>query len=52
VRGEVFLPVKAFEELNASLIEAGKPAFANPRNSGAGSLRQKDPRSPPAVRST
>ena len=44
VRGEVFLPVKAFEELNASLIEAGKPAFANPRNSGAGSLRQKDPR--------
>ena len=44
VRGEVFLPVKAFEELNAHLIEAGKPAFANPRNSGAGSLRQKDPR--------
>jgi DNA ligase (NAD+) len=44
VRGEVFLPVAAFEELNASLIEAGKPAFANPRNSGAGSLRQKDPR--------
>jgi len=44
VRGEVFLPVKAFEELNAHLTEAGKPAFANPRNSGAGSLRQKDPR--------
>ncbi len=44
VRGEVFLPVAAFAELNAQLTEAGKPAFANPRNSGAGSLRQKDPR--------
>jgi DNA ligase (NAD+) len=44
VRGEVFLPVTAFEELNARLTEAGKAAFANPRNSAAGSLRQKDPR--------
>jgi DNA ligase (NAD+) len=44
VRGEVFLPVKAFEDLNARLTEAGKAAFANPRNSAAGSLRQKDPR--------
>ena len=44
VRGEVFLPVKAFEELNQRLTEAGKAAFANPRNSAAGSLRQKDPR--------
>ena len=44
VRGEVFLPVTAFEKLNESLLDAGKPAFANPRNSAAGSLRQKDPR--------
>jgi DNA ligase (NAD+) len=44
VRGEVFLPVKAFERLNESLLEAGKAPFANPRNSAAGSLRQKDPK--------
>ncbi len=44
VRGEIFLPVQAFEELNASLVEAGKAPFANPRNSAAGSLRQKDPK--------
>ncbi len=44
VRGEVFLPVAAFEELNEKLTAAGKQAFANPRNSAAGSLRQKDPR--------
>jgi DNA ligase (NAD+) len=44
VRGEVFLPVAAFGKLNESLLDAGKPAFANPRNSAAGSLRQKDPR--------
>jgi DNA ligase (NAD+) len=44
VRGEVFLPVQAFERLNDSLLEAGKQPFANPRNSAAGSLRQKDPR--------
>jgi len=44
VRGEVFLPVKAFEELNERLTGEGKAAFANPRNSAAGSLRQKDPR--------
>ena len=44
VRGEVFLPVEAFERLNESLLEAGKQQFANPRNSAAGSLRQKDPK--------
>ncbi|MDF1605202.1 NAD-dependent DNA ligase LigA [Nocardioides sp. YIM 152315] len=44
VRGEVFLPVEAFERLNDSLLEAGRAPFANPRNSAAGSLRQKDPR--------
>ena len=44
VRGEVFFPVKAFDELNESLEEAGKQRFANPRNAAAGSLRQKDPR--------
>ncbi|WP_148574593.1 NAD-dependent DNA ligase LigA [Nocardioides caldifontis] len=44
VRGEVFLPVEAFVALNESLVAAGKAPFANPRNSAAGSLRQKDPR--------
>jgi DNA ligase (NAD+) len=44
VRGEVFLPVEAFERLNESMKDAGRPMFANPRNAAAGSLRQKDPR--------
>lgn len=43
VRGEVFIPSKAFAEFNAALIEAGKAPLANPRNAAAGSLRQKDP---------
>ena len=44
VRGEVFFPLKAFDELNDSLEEVGKQRFANPRNAAAGSLRQKDPK--------
>ncbi|WP_144588199.1 NAD-dependent DNA ligase LigA [Brevibacterium casei] len=43
IRGEVFFPVEKFAELNAQLVAEGKPPFANPRNSAAGSLRQKDP---------
>ena len=44
IRGEVFFPLAAFNELNEGLEEAGKALFANPRNAAAGSLRQKDPR--------
>ncbi len=43
VRGEVYLPIPDFAELNRRRTEAGLPAFANPRNSAAGSIRQIDP---------
>ena len=44
VRGEIFMPLSSFEELNRRQGEAGDRLFANPRNAAAGSLRQKDPR--------
>ncbi len=43
VRGEVYMPKAEFARINAERGEAGLPLYANPRNSGAGSLRQKDP---------
>ena len=44
IRGEMYLPVRAFEQLNDGLLAAGQKPFANPRNAAAGSLRQKDPK--------
>jgi DNA ligase (NAD+) len=42
IRGEIYMPIKSFEDLNAQMTDAR--LFANPRNAAAGSLRQKDPR--------
>ncbi len=44
IRGEVFMPKAEFARINAEREEAGLPPYANPRNSGAGSLRQQDSR--------
>ena len=43
VRGEIYMPVSAFDELNKRQSEEGKPPYVNPRNTAAGSVRQKDP---------
>jgi DNA ligase (NAD+) len=43
VRGEVYLPLARFEEINEALVAAGHKPYVNPRNTAAGSLRQKDP---------
>jgi len=42
VRGEVYMSISAFDELNAAQLEAGEKTYVNPRNTAAGSLRQKD----------
>ena len=43
VRGEIYMPVTAFDELNARQAELGERPYVNPRNTAAGSVRQKDP---------
>lgn len=43
VRGEVYFPIASFEKLNQEMDAAGRPRFMNPRNAGAGSVRQLDP---------
>ncbi len=44
VRGEIFMPLDAFDDVNEALINAGKSPFANPRNAAAGTVRQLDPK--------
>ncbi len=44
VRGEIFLPIHAFDDVNEDLINQGKQPFANPRNAAAGTVRQLDPK--------
>jgi DNA ligase (NAD+) len=44
VRGEIYFPRSGFQELNERRAAAGEPAFANPRNAAAGTIRQLDPR--------
>lgn len=44
VRGEIYLPLAGFAEVNAALVEQGKAPFANPRSAASGSVRQKDPK--------
>ncbi len=43
VRGEIYYPLAAFEQMNVDRVEAGEQVFANPRNAASGALRQKDP---------
>ncbi|MDQ8155567.1 MAG: NAD-dependent DNA ligase LigA [Gemmatimonadota bacterium] len=43
IRGEVYMTFDGFERMNEERVRAGEPVFANPRNSAAGALRQKDP---------
>src|SRR5690606_13877479 len=44
VRGEIYLPIDSFDDVNAELINQGKQPFANPRNAAAGTVRQLDVR--------
>lgn len=44
IRGEIYMEFDGFERMNRERAAAGEPVFANPRNSAAGALRQKDPR--------